>query len=88
MKIKEGFVIRDIMGQTVVVSTGEASESFSGMIKLNDTGRDVWQGISDGKSAEEIIDFITEEYDVDKERATASVNKFIEEMKEKDFIIE
>ena len=50
MKIKDGFVVRDIMGQCVVVATGEASESFSGMIKLNDTGKDIWEGVASGKS--------------------------------------
>ncbi|MBR3173753.1 MAG: PqqD family protein [Eubacterium sp.] len=88
MKIKDGFVVRDIMGQCVVVATGEASESFSGMIKLNDTGKDIWEGVAAGKSEEEIIDQIVEDYDVDKERAKDSVSKFIADMKDKGFIID
>ena len=88
MKIKDGFVVRDIMGQCVVVATGDASESFSGMIKLNDTGKDIWEGVAAGKSEEEIIDQIVEDYDVDKERAKDSVSKFIADMKDKGFIID
>ncbi len=88
MKIKDGFVIRDIMGQCVVVSTGEASETFSGMIKLNETGKDIWEGVADGKSEEEIVDFIVDEYDVDKEHAKVSVKKFIDDMKGKGFIVD
>ena len=88
MKIKDGFVVRDIMGQCVVVATGEASESFSGMIKLNDTGKDIWEGVAAGKSEEEIIDQIVEDYDVDKERVKDSVSKFIADMKDKGFIID
>ena len=88
MKIKDGFVVRDIMGQCVVVATGEASESFSGMIKLNDTGKDIWEGVAAGKSEEEIIDQIVEDYDVDKERTKDSVSKFIADMKDKGFIID
>ena len=88
MEIKDGFVVRDIMGQCVVVATGEASESFSGMIKLNDTGKDIWEGVAAGKSEEEIIDQIVEDYDVDKERAKDSVSKFIADMKDKGFIID
>ena len=88
MKIKDGFVVRDIMGQCVVVATGEASESFSGMIKLNDTGKDIWEGVAAGKSEAEITDKIVEDYDVDKERAKASVSKFITDMKDKGFIID
>ena len=88
MKIKDGFVVRDIMGQCVVVATGEASESFSGMIKLNDTGKVIWEGVASGKSEDEIVDFIVSEYDVEKDRAKTSVKKFIDEMKARGFILD
>ena len=88
MKIKDGFVIREIMGQAVVVPTGEASEDFSGMIKLNDTGKDIWQALIDGKSEEEIVSFIVKEYDVTDEKAKAGVRKFLDKMKDKGFIEE
>ena len=88
MKIKDGFVVRDIMGQCVVVATGEASESFSGMIKLNDTGKDIWEGVASGKSEDEIVDFIVREYDVEEDRAKTSVKKLIDEMKDKGFILD
>ena len=88
MKIKDGFVVRDIMGQCVVVSTGEASESFSGMIKLNDTGKDIWEAVNAGKTEEEIVEQIVNDYDVEKERAKASVDKFINEMKDHGFILD
>ena len=35
MRIKEGFVLREVAGQVVVIATGEASKGFHGMIKLN-----------------------------------------------------
>ena len=88
MKIKDGFVVRDIMGQCVVVATGEASESFSGMIKLNDTGKVIWEGVASGKSEDEIVDFIVNEYDVEEDHAKTSIKKFIDEMKDKGFILD
>ena len=42
MKIKDGFVLRDIAGDTVVIATGELSKTFHGMIKLNSTGKEIW----------------------------------------------
>ena len=88
MKIKDGFVVRDIMGQCVVVATGEASQDFSGMIKLNDTGKDIWEGVASGKSEDEIVDFIVSEYDVEENRAKDSVKKFLTDMKDKGFIVD
>lgn len=88
MKIKDGFVIREIMGQAVVVPTGEASENFTGMIKLNETGKDIWQALIDGKSEEEIVNLIVNEYDVTEEKAKNGVQKFLDKMKDKGFIVE
>ena len=45
MKIKEGFVLRDVVGQAVVIAVGEASKKFHGMINLNSTGKVIWQGV-------------------------------------------
>ena len=45
MKIKKGFVLRDVAGRSVVVATGTAAKKFRGMIILNDTGKDIWQGL-------------------------------------------
>ena len=88
MRVKDGFVVREIMGQCVVVSTGEAAETFSGMIKLNDTGKDIWEGVAAGKTETEIVDLIVSEYDVDRKHAEESVKKFIEDMKGKGFIVD
>ena len=40
MKIKKGFVLRDVAGRSVVVATGAAAQKFRGMVMLNDTGRE------------------------------------------------
>jgi hypothetical protein len=42
MKLKEGFVLRDVAGSCVVVPTG-TDLNFNGMISLNDTGKVLWQ---------------------------------------------
>ena len=47
MKIKDGFVLRQVAGQGVVIATGEASKEFSGMVKLNGTGSFIWERVAD-----------------------------------------
>lgn len=78
MKIKEGFVLRQVMGNYVAVAVGEASKSFRGMIKLNATAADIWQYIEKGLSESEICDALYEKYDVDRERVTADVKRTLE----------
>ena len=48
MRIKEGFVLREVAGQAMVIATGEASKEFHGMVKLNESGKIIWKGLMDG----------------------------------------
>ena len=43
MKIKKGFVLRDVAGRSVVVATGAAAKRFRGMVMLNETGKEIGQ---------------------------------------------
>ena len=82
MKIKNGFVMRDVLGKTLVVPTEEAGESMRGMIKLNETGKFIWTKVDEGKTEEEIAAALAETYEVTKETAATDVHAFIEKMKE------
>lgn len=88
MKVKQGFVMRDVAGQTVIIATGEASRTFQGMIRVNDTGKVVWSGLNDGLTLDRIVDNVTAEFDVDRATATADVEKFIEKMRDNGFLDE
>ncbi len=81
MKIKSGFIAKEIAGQYVVVALGAASKIFNGIIKLNDSGKFIWDKLAVGAEVDEIVGALLEEYDVDRETAEADVNKFIDELK-------
>ena len=87
MRIKDGFVLREVAGQNMVIATGEASKNFHGMIKLNSTGKDIWQGLQEGLSEEEIIERLREKYQVDAERAGQDVKEFLNKMIEMEFMV-
>ena len=78
MKIKKGFVIRVVGGESVVVPVGEMSKNFHGMINLNETGAFLWRFYTSEHSIEEGVDALCGEYDVERERAQADVEKFAE----------
>lgn len=82
MRIKDGFVMRDVAGQAVAVATGEASKSFHGMIKLNSTGSRIWRGIEAGDNEADIAGNLANEYGIDPEQALADVKAFIARMRE------
>ena len=77
MKIKKGFVLRVVGGENVVVPVGEMSKVFHGMINLNDTGAFMWKFFSEEHTLEEGVDALCAEYDVERDRATVDVQKFM-----------
>lgn len=76
MKIRKGFILREVGGESVVVPVGELSKSFHGMINLNVTGAFLWRFFSEEHSIDEGVDALCEEFEVERERAQADVERF------------
>ena len=88
MKLREGFILRDVAGNSFVVSRGALCAEFHGMITLNETGKFIWKMLEKGAEKDEIIEALCAEYEVDdKNIVVADVDAFIEKL-EKDNIIE
>ncbi len=85
MKIKDGFIIRQVGGEHVVVPVGERSKEFHGMINMNQTGAFLWRFFSEEHTLEEGIDALCKEYQVDRERAETDVNRFIDVLQRNGF---
>lgn len=85
-RIKDGFVLREVAGQAVVIATGEASEGFHGMVKLNGAGKRIWQGLTEGRTDDDIARDLAQEYGVSPERAAADVREFVEQVREAGFL--
>ena len=82
MKIKKGFVAKEIAGQYVVVALGQASKIFNGIIKLNDSGKFIWDMLESGADLNEITEALLAEYEgVDRETAQNDIQNFIDELK-------
>ena len=47
MQIKDGYVMKKLGLGYVVVTVGQASEDFNGVIRLNETGAFLWQSFED-----------------------------------------
>jgi len=86
MKIKEGFVLRRVLDEAIVIASGEASKNFHGMIKLNDSAADIWTWISEGFSEFEIAEKLSDKYELDSEKAKADVKNMISQMSDNGFL--
>lgn len=83
MKIREGFILRDVGGKTFVVATGKLSKEFNGMITLNETGKFIWNLLAKGESKEAIVEEILKAFeDADRKRVESDVDSFISKLVE------
>lgn len=87
MKIKDGFILRDVAGQTVVLPTGDDLD-LNMMITLNGTGKFLWEKLTNETSEANLVDALLAEYDVDEETAKAAVASFIAKLRNHEFLAE
>lgn len=85
MKLKDGFILRTVAGQTVVLPTGEDLD-LNMMITLNDTGAFLWEKLQAEIDEDGLVAALLAEYDVDKETAHKSVQAFVAKLNENGFL--
>jgi hypothetical protein len=77
MKIKKGFILKQIANQHVVFPVGEATINFNGMITLNNTAKILFEAMQSEQTVDSLVKLLTDKFDVDKDTATKDVNDFI-----------
>ncbi len=77
MKIKEGFIRKNIGGNEVVVAVGKTSLEFNAMINLNSTASLLWSYLEKGTTEEELVAALVEKYEIDDTTAKRDVDAFL-----------
>lgn len=86
MKLKDGFILRQVAGENVVIPSGDALD-LNMMITLNETGVTLWKRLEREAELEDLTEALLAEYDVDQPTAAAAAAKFVEKLKEHDFLV-
>lgn len=82
MKIKEGFTLRTICGEHIVIGEGLSQVNFNKMLSLNGSAAYLWEQLKDKEFTEEdAVRLLTDKYDVTPDRALEDVKKLLEEWK-------
>ena len=80
MKLKEGYVLREVAGNYIVVAVGSAVKEFNGVINLNESAAFLWKQLLEDKTEEELVSALLGEYEVAEDVAKADVKKFIDKL--------
>ena len=61
MKTKQGFILRNVCGENIIVAEGETNIDFSNIISMNETSAFLWNNIQ-GKefTHDDLVDLLTE----------------------------
>lgn len=82
MKIKDGFILREIAGNFVIVAVGDRVKTFNKVVNLNETGAFIWKKLENGLNQEQIVKDMLNEYNVSEQLAKKDVENFISKIKE------
>lgn len=77
LKIREGYMLRKIMDEWVVVTIGSKTARPQEFMLLNKTGAQIWQMMQAGAEQEAMAAKLVETYGVDERQADADTAAFV-----------
>lgn len=80
MKIKDGYILREVAGTMIVVPVGEAAMNFNGMISLNETGAFLWRLLENEIEPKVLLQELMKEYDVEEEQAKNDITEVLNKL--------
>lgn len=87
MKLKEGWVLTEMDGEYVAVPTKESAEKFSGVVRLNETAKDIWQGLAEGLDEAGLEKKLLSLYEATPEQAKKAVQNVIAALKAEGLLV-
>ena len=82
MKIKEGFVLRNVVDEFIVMPTGDNIAKFEGAVVLNEVSAFIFRQLENPVSREDLLAAMLNEYDVDEATAAADLDALLEKFAE------
>lgn len=77
MKIKRGFILRNVANTHIVVPVSQNILNYKGMLSLNETGAFLWTVLEKGIDRAGLLGALLEEYEVPREVAEADMDEFL-----------
>jgi hypothetical protein len=81
MRLKKGFVLREVCGERVIMGEGLGAINFGKLLALNETAAWLWQQARTmgDFTVESLAEKLCEEYEVEADEAKADVAEIIAE---------
>ena len=86
MKLKKDFILREIMGDVVLVPINQSTSQFNGLITVNELGKFIWENLEKVKDENDLLQLILDEYEVERDVAKKDLDEFLQVLKDMDII--
>ena len=86
MKAKSGFVLRNIVGEKILMPTGDNIGKFKGTVLLNDVSAFVWEKLQTPMSRDDLLAAILDEFEVEESVAAADLDALLAKLNEYEVI--
>ena len=80
MKIRDNYMLSEVAGMPVVVPLG-AESTFRNMIKLNDTGKFLWELLKEETSFDVLVSAMMEKYEIEEALASRDLAAFLDSLR-------
>ncbi len=86
MKAKSGFVLRNVVGEHLLMPVGDNIGQFEGTVVLNDVAAFVWEKLQNPVSRDDLLTAVLNEYNVDEASAARDLDTLLDTLKSYDVI--
>ena len=89
MKLNENFVMRDVIGEKIIVAKEGYIIDFHRLVTLNETAAFIWQKAEEQGTftIDSLVEPLCNEYEVDKDTARKCISDLIDDWKKLKLIV-
>ena len=82
MKAREGFILRNLAGEYLLMPKGERIKSYDSVVLMNELSAFVWGKMQNPVTQSDLLEAVLNEYDVDENTAREDLAGLLAELKE------
>ena len=82
MRAKQGFVLRHVVDEYILMPTGDNISKFNGTVIFNEVAAFVWDKLQNPVSRDDLLEAILNEFEVEREVAAADLDALLAKLRE------
>jgi hypothetical protein len=88
MKTNPNVIHRNVAGEDILVPIGETALDHNGLFVLTPTGAEMWDYLAEGKTLDEIVTLMSEDYEVEPDVIRKDAEALILKLKAMNLVLE